>query len=281
MSSSNHRPTDNYDHDPLSDSVLLIRSIAEAKDLPSTTKSKYCRPPRLGIIHLLSWITCSAIMLKLCVAMEAIGPFAPKESPSNSLIRNGFTLGMTLNCAAGIVGACILWRTKKRDPIGQFQPGHWILMIDSIMIIFCNIMLFLASMIIVIDHKWQFQHFGGINALSYIIGSFGCGYYVREMNESGRWLLFFKSLCVYRGLFAVFFLGAVNHLFFTTEFLFAVVLSGIFVSGVFVYSVLTDIKHHSRRDWLHWLGICTLSLSTCLMLVATIGMWIITQNAAK
>jgi hypothetical protein len=246
-----------------STTAMLIRAVSEINDASQCHNNGYIIPQRLGIIHLLAWITCSAILLKIDTAIGIIGPFDTKKGPGLNGLFQYLMVMLAAVYSAGFVSAVSLWNTKRKCKEGFLQPGHWILIIDSVMVLFAHLFLF--------NSNPRLAHiYGGVEGLSYLIGAAGCVIAVRKINAASQWWIFFISLCVYRGICGMAKLLIVNQGPLAFEATIVSTFCAVVLFCVYCYTVYLDLHNRRHRDRMHWLGVWYLPLSSILIMVYTI-----------
>jgi hypothetical protein len=218
------------------------------------------QPPRLGIIHLLAWVTVAAILMKFNLAIETFRTNLPDQSENFRLAMKIFDAVHAIYHAAMLVGGTVLLLDRFRRKPGRLQPGHWIVGIQSLFIlafIFAN----LLNILLQDSHDYGTNNFlilfyAGIDfliSLALLGGSF-------RLLEPLRWKWCLGCLGLQSLFFCVHYLSIIVCLnsrslseflrFFDNVAILVLLSTALFVLIV----MIVDIIKGCRRDWLHWLG---------------------------
>jgi hypothetical protein len=253
-----------------SGTASLLFATFNASQNKSSRHYNYLRPPRLGIIHLLAWITFGVVLMKFDLGMDILNPPLEGQSPAHLVLRHCRQAGKSIFEAAALVGAGILVLTKRRSRSGNFQPGHWILLINSAIIVLRCFILFVAYVLLQHEQLVQVPIKAALSMIIAISGACALIPAWRRLPESGRWKVYFKSLCAYWVLLGITFLlvacGSRLYLAFL-----AVFFCGCVVTGAFLVAVVVDLKTRSNRDWVHWLGVAYVIASSILLVADSIA----------
>jgi hypothetical protein len=84
------------------------------------------RPPRLGVIHYLMWMTAAAMLFKITLITAPPGDRGHSLSQNVSFPAIRAMYGITY--AAGIVGVSVLLSWSIRGRTSPLRPGHWLLL---------------------------------------------------------------------------------------------------------------------------------------------------------
>jgi len=243
----------------------------------------YFCPPRLGISHLLIWTAVVAVYLKLFVAVEAFhGETATQlqlpQAVSILLHMSMFVYSVTH--AAAIVGVFILLRAKIRGCPGRLQPGHWFVLaggVASLAILSSHLLLlaFMAkddSSSVQSIVSWTTSVFGVQMILQ--MGIYLCATWASK--GSKRWQVPFALLATASLLHAFMIFGIRKLLMPLLWWIYVSLGSFNVVDAVFVVrrvfsvaaivillvAVVLDLINRERRDWLHWVGIAVIFMTT-------------------
>lgn len=224
--------------------------------------------PRLGIIHLLIWITVAAVVLKMNAALSQFGPQGPSRVRVAAGVEFQVLMGVyDLLLATGLTGLGVLLLALRRAR-GRLQPGHWVLLVETIVS---------ASAYLFRTASWLCQSnllfHGVLNFVPYIIlFGFRCGMFwfagSRVLGGRGwRWSL--RTFAVVNGLQGLLIawasyvmLGWWGSSFDYFSLAFSPYWSLVLGLVLLVIAVL-DARHRSR-DWLHWLGVGLFEASVAL-----------------
>jgi hypothetical protein len=229
------------------DTSLPIPGTSDVSNDPCRSTPEYLQPPRLGIIHLLAWMTVTAVLFKIIMALAPGRPFEMSYSLCIWIFK------VIINSAA-ITGAGIVLVAKYHGGKGYYQPGHFLLFYSSLVTL-ANLALsrlFSLSMNPVDNDLLGFSPF--IWTFPGVIIFF---WIASKIPEQGRWKYMFRAWGWISLLIFVF--GDIPYSYGSrSQFLiFQMILFFIFMLPVAILLMVAtlDLIRGSRRDWLHWLGI--------------------------
>ena len=246
-------------------------NVAAAKTAcPFAPPPERFNPPRLGIIHLLAWTGIAAIYLKYCAAMGVFDFVADSTNTVQWIVTIIHGLINTLVVAAVIEGGCVILLAKMRGSKGTLQPGHWMLVISSILTIASigcwTLGVFIKDWLEVTadieypgaDLYIYKMHYICLDILAIPL----CLIAAVRLKDAFRWrLMFWASIitsvvgCMMNtavvGLMFIDFTTIGYHAWMVSEYPIGSILMLIFFSA----AVLIDFLSRVKRDWLHWLGV--------------------------
>jgi hypothetical protein len=94
-------------------------------------EATFYRPPRLGISHLLAWITAAAIAMKIMLSYERGMEWSSLSSSWYRTLWQIIVYTTVPIHAAALVAMIVLLRDKLCGTAGRFQPGHWFVVLFS------------------------------------------------------------------------------------------------------------------------------------------------------
>ena len=92
---------------------------------------EYYRPPRLGIVHLLIWITLAAVLMKVMTALIATSEPSGLAPDRVSVAHKAIWYLTSCMIAATLLGTFVIARDKIRGAAGRLQAGHWLVLVIS------------------------------------------------------------------------------------------------------------------------------------------------------
>ena len=84
-------------------------------------------PPRLGIIHLLAWLTVAAVLFGIENWLRNVENASGTRQGPLPTVYQGFSFASFSMMSAGVVGIVTLLRWRFRGRPQPLSPGHWIL----------------------------------------------------------------------------------------------------------------------------------------------------------
>ncbi|MBN2294965.1 MAG: hypothetical protein JXM70_21230 [Pirellulales bacterium] len=235
-------------------------------------------PPRLGIIHLLAWVGVTAVLMKVMTWAGLLKLF-PEDFPEWMRIfstANGLVHMATI--AAGIVGTCVIAHARYRGYGGRLQAGHWMVINKTVamtsfmgisILTLLNIAWFQTLEGAIYFHIFGLRIFSISAVIQYLILTLWIVAAIRT-REPLAWKATLGFLAVYWIQGAMWqLLSMVSfHLFnfplgSFPQFPITTSLTILVMAAVVVF----DLTRHAKRDWLHWLGIAMLFI-TSISLVA-------------
>ena len=245
---------------------------------PFAPSPELFHPPRLGIIHLLAWTAASAVLMKIITWAGWLDSM-PDNFPG--WMRVFFTAISSIHMAviaAGVVGTCVIVRSRYRGHDGRLQAGHW-MVINMAGTSILSLVLWLP-LVMLMDWLMSLSaatHSFAINYAIYLVEA------VPQFLLAVLWLVAairMREAIVWKATFGFLALrsaaaGCVNLLsaFFPTflPFFFPSLrsfsqlpigasLTLLVLSAV----VLADFNRHTKRDWLHGLGVAMLMITSLL-----------------
>ncbi len=244
------------------------RPIGESPIAPTSPFVEYYRPPRLGIIHLLAWMTATAIVLKIDLAIFALNEAMISRlgidlpQPSQLALVWAYAVRTIYSIAqgAGLVGAAVLLRAWRRGMGGRLQPGHWIVLIEALCLVASRG--WELSLKVLIHDPWHTTPIlvlVGLVAFFFILCRGGLYLYVawRKLREK-RWRRLFIVVGVLVLIeYVPYFVPVL--LFRLQRFSLTVLMTLAF--GMALAAVVTlDLRARCRRDWVHWLCVAILMM---------------------
>ncbi|MCC6125477.1 MAG: hypothetical protein IT426_10970 [Pirellulales bacterium] len=215
-------------------------------------------PPRLGIIHLLGWVTFAAILMKLIVAMEMLRTTTDRsQSETFKLAEQILSYSKSILMAAVLVGGIVFYydRFRRKSP-GTLQPGHWLIAVSSVSVV-CNLLLWSGINILqVFESRGMFstQLYLSIYGLMYLGMAIPFIFAAKTLAERGRWRwVMIYLILAYFSQGAFYLLG--TFFFFSNLMRFVnVQCCGYPLMLLLLIATITDLVRRISRDWLHWLG---------------------------
>jgi hypothetical protein len=246
------------------DSFVPAGPPFESSLLPTSAPIEWYQPPRLGIIHLLAWITVAALMMKFNLAIEKYQP-GPTLPELFQLIAKLIHAGNEIVSAAILAGGAVFWIDRSRGKPGKIQPGHWIVAINSLGIP-CYLLLqslipwlgegvlfscyAILSLFIASAFFWGALRLPRPSRWKWALGFSGAEHLGYALSSST--LILISSYPNFRDILAQVGLARFSHQMDTLLYC--------LTAAIAVFLVLVnvvDLCKGIRRDWLHWLGAVT------------------------
>ncbi len=265
---------------------------------PFAPAEHYCCPPRLGISHLLIWTAVVAVNMKLFMASGIPrGDIAPQLPQALSILLHVNIFVFSATHAAAIVGIFILLRAKIRDRPARLQPGHWFVLAGGVaflVILSCSLLLSAFRFVAKDDSPFEQSIPSWFTAVSIVPTLLQIGIYfwaTWASKGSKRWQVPFALLAT-ASLLHIFTFGIrslqmlsnpsdlLPGLFFVMDAM-LVVTRVVSVAAIVVLSaaVVLDLIHRERRDWLHWVGIAIIFMTT-LVQPAIAWVWMLLYRSS-
>ena len=242
-----------------------------------TPSPELFHPPRLGIIHLLAWIGVSAVLLKV---MAGAGWFGHFPDHFSRWIRIFFTTNGVIQMAkiaAGVVGISVILRARHRGIGGRLQAGHWIVINTTVTACLSLILVLAITMMEywlktlssrIYPSTYQIVLFSSMAAWQFILAALWVVVAIRA-REPAYWkaVFVFLSVCSIANGFMYFPIAFFSSL----ASLFRLPISASLTLIIIPVVVLVDSARRMKRDWIHWLGIAIIvltSISSVMQFVA-------------
>ena len=242
------------------------QSPGQSPFAPGSPFAEYYRPPRLGIIHLLAWTAATAVLLKFSMGMQMIGARGvASTSPELDIAFQAFRFLYSAAHAAGIVGSGVLLLAMIRRLPGRFQPGHWLVLIETL-----TALLWLLSwgLCVVLPETTGvtrgalFPWILVVDGLVAILCSGGYFYAAVAFRGDKRWKICLGVLAGVGLVGGLWYVG-INVLG-SPRWSFDFPLGSLIVGLSLLVAVVVDLCRGPRRDWLHWLGVAIVATEVVL-----------------
>jgi hypothetical protein len=217
---------------------------------------EYYQPPRLGLIHLLAWVTIAAVVMKFNLALETSSTQPDDRSELFQFAAKLFGALQTILDAAILTGGLVFWSDRFRCKSGRIQPGHWIVAIAC----FAVMGNLLGGLVIDIWERYTSHSIFWIVRLYYpsywLLMSLAYGWAAFRLREPNLWKCALGLLSLQNMVFAI------SSLIFSFSLAIKVMENAAAVQEYAMYPVAAflviviccDLFKGLRRDWLHWLG---------------------------
>lgn len=260
---------------------------------PPAAPVEWYEPPRLGIIHLLAWVTIAAMLMKFDLAVGSPQIGRPNHSESFNLAVKLIDAANSILSAACLTGGAVFWCDRFRRKPGRIQPGHWIVAINAclfvmelalrpleaslpnggepgesrIIVIF---LVFLAAVVPV--------------CLAFFFAAYRlpeprrwkCALALQGLEYLGYSLTLIMNLLLFRKFFepalspSSQIYAYVNRLTDGLDYL------GLIIAAYLVLICAIDFWKRRRRDWLHWLGAASPIIATLLYILGKVAIALLT-----
>jgi hypothetical protein len=243
----------------------LYRAILEMPLTPIGPNPEYICPPRLGIIHLLAWMTVAAVLFGINESL--------RFSQAPLTYRTFIGMFYTIFRAAGLVGAGVLINTKRRQSLCFFQPAHWLLLYISLAT--------MVNLVYVIALRFILTGIYGypitIISLCELVFQVFCLFWIASrIREPGRWKNFYKfwAWFIIGSIILSLFIYLISSLFWYQSMqarFIAIIAKNIYelVPLIFLVTVAgLDLSRGERRDWLHWLAVFIFVSENLILIVS-------------
>ncbi|MEN6452518.1 MAG: hypothetical protein ABFC96_18670 [Thermoguttaceae bacterium] len=235
------------------------------------------RIPQFGIIHLLGWMTVTAVVLKTELAISV-----DQSSNGSAVLAVATKVWMILTAIVSsceFVAASVLVRAKWRARQRPLQPGHWLVLLGAIGSVL-GISLF-VMLRLVFGERWQGTRaaIGIWMAAGIVISAlFALGYLLAAVSLRDR--QFWKIALAVVGVISisqtlcrlVWFLPAQTLFQYGWQiaiFRLANYLPSCTVLAL-IAAVIVDLPHRRQRDWVHWVGLLTLIAGATVTVAGTL-----------
>ncbi len=245
---------------------------------PIPAEPEYYQPPRLGIIHLLAWITVSAVLFGFDGVLKTLDVAFKLSDVVRALQFVGLA-GM----AAGIVGLTALVRWRNRSACGPLAPGHWILIAEVVasLLSYCGDTANELLQPFAIPNQISLL---AMEAAAMLVDLTRMSIYIwaaLRIKENRGWRGIFTLLAIAAAIQAcddassgLAFSNIVPAIapFGLSIGLFSAAVEGITALVLFIF-VVAD-RSLPRRDWLHVLGVALFILFSVTSVVYAVGLWL-------
>lgn len=233
------------------------QSARKSPFAPGSPFAEHYRPPRLGIIHLLAWTAATAVLLKFSMAMEMLGDRGMDSmSPELDIAVQAYRFMYSAAHAAGIVGSGVLLLARIRRRPGRFQPGHWLVLVETLARLLrllswglCVVLAETAGVTRGALFPWIPVVFG----LVAILYSGGYFYAAVAFRGGKRWRICLGVLAGVGLMGGLWYVGIA--VLGSPRWSFDFPLGSLIVGLFLLVAVVVDLCGGPRRDWLHWLGV--------------------------
>jgi hypothetical protein len=230
------------------------------------------RVPQFGILHLLIWITVTAALLKLLMALAAqFSSPLPSGQTWFLLILQGV---YAIVLAAMLVGAGTLVRLRCYSMFKRLQPGHWLVLLSALEFIIevaTALLLWLAS----VAATRAFILFGAYMAVVNVLTAAAYAYAFFRLHDARRWKLVVGMKGIGIGATAALtVLSLATRLLHASSPLYLMgsgmmqaaitycpVIWSVAVFTILLRAAIVDVYRRTARDWVHWLGVVVLGLT--------------------
>jgi hypothetical protein len=239
------------------ESPLFEKSPAASPLLSISPLIEYYQPPRLGIIHLLAWVTVAAILMKFNVAMEMLRTPTSSESKAFQLAQQILMYSGWIIMAAMLVGGGVFYNDRfRRKKGGPLQPGHWLIAINGVAVVF-SLILWAAMTILQSTYPggmFTFRIYFILYGILYFGMSIACFRAAKRLAERGRWRWVMVYMTIENGGRSGLYL--LSMLYPSPFFMQNMDLQccGYPLMALLLVAMVTDLVKRIPRDWLHWLG---------------------------
>lgn len=231
--------------------------------------------PRLGILHFLSWMFCTAVYLTISSRLHRHQQYLAEFT--NDL--QFFMLFQSLAGGAAVTGAIVLIHARFRagPPLLLPHPGHWLLLTSG------SLSFFFLILYLAIDTLTGILRVNDSQLLLY--GFMQISFAVALMfavleTQSLRWKIWIAAVVAVALLLGSGYFLSVCH----WPRLNLVMMGWRLVStltlveyGLCIWLLVLgtiDLAVGQRRDWLHWTGVGAYLGSQCGNLIWSIGLWL-------
>jgi hypothetical protein len=238
----------------------------------------YLRPPRLGIIHVLAFLALAAILILPNTLAHYYGKNTPIPNvpPGARFVWAGPQINLNLCRAASLVGLGVLIVCWFRRIPGQLQPGHWVLLLQSIAMLFGFLL-----------EKTSPLWFGNVSdtiklhsmiklqsiLTGYLIFLVVVAYVllILLLREAISWKALFASLAVMFAASGLFYFDHGMQIWMHYSFSGITLALSSVVLFVLVVILALDRSNYPIRDWLHWLGLFLIGYQLALSIFQTVS----------
>lgn len=242
---------------------------------------KFYRPPKLGIAHLLAWMTVTAVLMKVTIFLEQAWPWPESLPVSYGVMWRAIVYSNVPVHAAGLVGVAVLLRDKWRGAAGRLQPGHWLLAIFSIsglLQLTILVLSLLALRDIIASTDAFFTPYRLISvAAPQLLAAMACLQLTIRGRLLWRWRILFGLLVIVAFASAAQYLCALpadtssglrNYDWHSYSKSFCIMygIASLLTCFALLLAVLVDFVCRSRRDGLHWMGVLLVAWGTATAL---------------
>jgi len=249
---------------------------------PGAPQLLYLQPPRLGIIHLLAWTAVAAVFLKFGLAIESMdaGPVQDLP-PALSVAMRSIHAAFGVLHAAALVGCGTLLLARARGWPGRFQPGHWIVLLQSVMVL-------LSYFVWITWVATQSGQSSGPSdffwlplALGLLQAVYAAGYVLgaSRIRDALRWRVGLIVVAIVNGLGAILYCLLAFGFWRVSQWM-ALPWDAVVVLLMLAAVLIAEWWRRARRDWVHWLGVATLGMGAALSLANRI-VWMGYQAAQQ
>lgn len=238
----------------------------------NTATPNQLQVPQFGILHLLLWTAASAGLLGVFELLTAdkLQQLPPKLY---WLTRSVQTLTF-IAYASAFVGSFVLVQARFYKRLRALQPGHWLVLIAALELAIELV----AALLALSSGPGRTTWITMIAALVLPAAIQVFAFY--QLQDTKRWKVFFAAYAlaaitrVAARMFPVVFMSFDMPLVLLDWWWLLYlpnIICNIATVLAFITAIVLDIRHHTPRDWLHWLGIvvsiaiCTLTLAARLI----------------
>jgi hypothetical protein len=255
-------------------------------DVCGESSPGYLRPPRLGIIHVLAFLVLATALILPNALAHYYGKNTPVPNvpPGTRFVWAGLQINMNLCRAASCVGLMVLVFCRIRRIPGRFQPGHWVLMLQGIAMIWGFLWektsyLWFGSMsdTIKLQSMIKLQLILTGYVVFLIVGAYVL--LILFLREAISWKALFATLAVMFAASGLFYFDQGMQVWMHYSLSRITLALSSFVLFVLDVTLALDRRNYPIRDWLHWLGLfligyqLSLSIFQTMRLVLVYGFW--------
>ena len=229
-----------------------------------STSSNYFRPPRIGIVHLLAFVAFSTGLILFYTFLDMRNP-RPDHS-GIMILWKGLQVIRSMVLAASWVGLWILLAGKIRGISGRLQPGHWILIFESITTILAFIIGGIAYLGLEAKSHGNslFMILMGYKSFLLVLAY---ALLICFFQEATSWKVLFGALALLQAAIGLLFFDQGMRIWMHFSFTEISVPLEIVVLLVLIVTIALDRKNYSFRDWLHWLGLFLIGYEFALSII--------------
>jgi hypothetical protein len=230
-------------------------------------------PLRLGVGHLLLWITLCGLVLTGYRLLNDPADLLPEERSFADAFQIVMAIGYSLAVTAIVVP---LFRRRRGDRRFPTHAGHWLAIMGVITLAIDGGSLATVKLIAVWQERRWTDYWNVYQAGAWGLGTAVGLVLLIFVRQEWRWRVVVAGIVAFTGLHAVEYGGLAMGTYLESliawhdQLAMAILLVGL---AAVIFAAAGDLANKTRRDWLHWSGAIAWLGLIAMQIAAIVSRW--------